>query len=323
MLQTQECHYSGINQRVERENCMNQTYILYNPLSGNGSGRENADALEILYNDPVYLDITQIKDFESFFSKLDLSDDVVLCGGDGTLNRFANDTKNLSIPNPIYYFASGTGNDFLRDLNISPIVPPNFRVNDYLRNLPKVTVHGQERLFLNNVGFGVDGYCCEEGDKLREKYRKAGKEKDVNYTMIAAKGLMFHFQPRNAVITIDGVPHRFERVWIAPTMHGRYYGGGMMAAPEQDRLDPDKLLSVMVLHGAGRLKALSMFPSIFNGKHIRHKKYVTILTGQEIIVEFDRPTPLQIDGETVLDVESYEVKSSIRTLSQKSTVCTN
>ena len=68
---------------------MNQIYILYNPLSGNGSGRENADALEILYNDPVYLDITQIKDFASFFSKLDLSDDVVLCGGDGTLNRFA------------------------------------------------------------------------------------------------------------------------------------------------------------------------------------------------------------------------------------------
>lgn len=30
-----------------------------------------------------------------------------------------------------------------------------------------------------------------------------------------------------------------------------------------------------------------------------------ILTGREITVKFDRPTALQIDGETILDVTSY------------------
>ena len=50
-----------------------------------------------------------------------------------------------------------------------------------------------------------------------------------------------------------------------------------------------------------------IFPSIFKGEHIRHQKNVTILEGHDIRVEFDRPTPLQIDGETIPDVSRYEV----------------
>jgi hypothetical protein len=35
-------------------------------------------------------------------------------------------------------------------------------------------------------------------------------------------------------------------------------------------------------------------------------------TGHEITVEFDQPTPLQIDGETILDVTSYTAKSAVK-----------
>lgn len=53
-----------------------------------------------------------------------------------------------------------------------------------------------------------------------------------------------------------------------------------------------------------------IFPSIFKGKHIKNKNAVDILSGQEITVAYDRPTPLQIDGETVLGVTSYTVTAS-------------
>lgn len=36
---------------------------------------------------------------------------------------------------------------------------------------------------------------------------------------------------------------------------------------------------------------------------------VDVIKGEHITVEFDRPTPLQIDGETFLDVTRYEVYS--------------
>lgn len=100
----------------------------------------------------------------------------------------------------------------------------------------------------------------------------------------------------------------YDRVWIAPTMHGKCYGGGMFPTPGQDR--SSGLLSVMLFHGAGRIRTLCVFPSIFKGNHVKCKSMVTIHTGHEITVEFDRPTPLQIDGETILDVTGYTARSS-------------
>lgn len=36
---------------------------------------------------------------------------MILCGGDGTLNRFVNDVNGMNIPNKLYYYPTGTGND--------------------------------------------------------------------------------------------------------------------------------------------------------------------------------------------------------------------
>lgn len=129
----------------------------------------------------------------------------------------------------------------------------------------------------------------------------------MNYTAIAIKGLLFHYKPTGATITVDGVEHRFEKVWLAPTMIGRYYGGGMMPTPEQDRLNGDGAVSVMVYYGSGKLKSLAVFPSIFKGEHIKHSEMVAVLSGRNITVCFDEPRTLQIDVETVPGVREYSV----------------
>ena len=67
-------------------------------------------------------------------------------------------------------------------------------------------------------------------------------------------------------------------------MNGRFYGGGMMTAPQQDRNNPEGKLSVVVMHGSGKLKTLMVFPSIFKGEHISHTEMVEVLTGKEITV---------------------------------------
>ena len=119
--------------------------------------------------------------------------------------------------------------------------------------------------------------------------------------------MLFHYKPTDATVTVDGVKHNFKRVWLAPTMNGKFYGGGMMPTPNQDRTGGK--LSVMVYHNLGKLKALMVFPSIFKGEHVKHKNNIAILEGREITVEFDRPTPLQIDGETILGISSYKTKA--------------
>ena len=195
------------------------------------------------------------------------------------------------------YFPNGTGNDFANDLGHIKECNP-FSITEYLKNLPSVVVKGKKYRFINGVGYGIDGYCCEVGDKLK---KIPGKK--VNYTSIAIKGLLFHYKPTSAKVTVDGKTHIYKKVWIAPTMNGRYYGGGMMPTPNQKR--NSGLLSTMIFHNSGKLKTLMIFPSLFKGEHVRHTKHVDIFEGKEITVEFDRPTSLQIDGETILGVTAY------------------
>ena len=291
-------------------------YVLYNPLCGNGEGEEDARMLEVaLPAETQFFDMTKITNYAALLGGFDRDGKVIVSGGDGTLHRFVNDTACIDIPQEILYFPIGTGNDFAREMGHAPYADP-FPITDYLKNLPTVTVKGRTCRFINGVGFGLDGYCCEEGDRLRGK-----GEKKVNYTVIAIRGLLFRFAPRGAKVTVDGREYTYKKVWIAPTMLGKYYGGGMMPAPQQDRSDPDGTLSVMVLHSGGRLRTLCALPGIFKGTHIKHTDMVTIHTGHEISVEFDRPTPLQIDGETMRNITSYTACSG-RVKGAKN-VCTN
>lgn len=280
-------------------------YVLYNPLAGKGSAETDVNVLsEKLSAEIEKCDITKISSYAEFFAGITPDDVVILCGGDGTLNRFINDTDGIDIPCDVMYMAAGSGNDFLTDVQKTLEECP-FSIKKYIENLPTTTVKGKDYKFINNVGFGIDGYCCEVGDKLKAESTKA-----VNYTGIAIKGLLFNYKPTSATIIVDGKEHCFKKVWLAPTMKGRYYGGGMMAAPAQDRLNPEGELSVMVFNGGGRLSTLIAFPSIFKGEHV-NKKMVTILTGKEITVKFDGPRAVQIDGETILGVTEYTARAAV------------
>ena len=280
---------------------MSKAYILYNPMAGNGQIKNDLDALEVVIDDEViFTDLTKAETLEKIVSAMDADDYMILCGGDGTLNRFANDMARLNIKNEILYYPCGTGNDFAAAFRAGQGSNP-FAITEYLQNLPMVTVKGKTYRFLNGVGFGIDGYCCQEGDRLRQI---PGKK--VNYTMIAIQGLLSKYRATGATVCVDGEIHRFDKVWIAPTMYGKYYGGGMIPAPQQKR--GSNTLSTMVFHDSGKLRTLTIFPSIFKGKITKYKKYVSVYTGREITVTFDEPRPLQIDGETILDVTSYTAK---------------
>lgn len=281
---------------------MSRFYVLYNPLAGNKRCGTDIKKIEDLIDcEPIYCDMTKPMTYSDVLPEMKSDDVLIVCGGDGTLNRFINLPYDYSEKNEVLYFPMGSGNDFAHELGHKYGDKP-FSITKYLKNLPEVTVNGKTFRFLNGIGYGIDGYCCEVGDKLRET-----TEGSINYTAIAIKGLLSHYKPTNATVTVDGVKHSYKRVWLAPTMNGKFYGGGMMPTPNQDRMSGK--LSVMVYHNLGKLKALAVFPSIFKGEHVKHKKNIAILEGRKITVEFDRPTPLQIDGETILGVSSYTVNA--------------
>ena len=276
-------------------------YYLFNSLANNGVKPEFLGELEgkegISLKDVIGLD------YVPFFKGLDKDDEVVLVGGDGTINYLVNAIGDYKIENKLFLRAAGTGNDFLNDIKKDHEGEEEILLNPYIEHLPTVFVNGMEKKFINGIGYGIDGYCCEVADQIKEKE----PNKKIDYTGIAIKGLLFHFKPVTATVIVDDKEETFTKVWLSPSMKGRFYGGGMMVAPAQDRMGD--VLSNVIYRASNKFQALIVFPKIFKGEHVKKVKMVRIATGKEITVKFDRPCALQIDGETVLGVSEYTVKA--------------
>lgn len=282
------------------------TTILYNPKANNGSGEASVRAWVAAHGlDAADMkSVLEIPDLAAFVAPLGEDDKIILCGGDGTLMRFADAIRDIDLKVPVYFTPAGTGNDFLRDVRSDedPLL-----INQYIVDLPRVYVNGEEHVFVNGIGYGLDGYCCEVGDEIQRN-----SDKKVNYSAIAIKGILGKFKPRRATVTVDGVTRVYKKAWLAPTMNGRCYGGGLFITPKQDRLGESGMVSNAVVHHYGRLHVLMIFPSIGKGQHLKYTKAVDIHEGNEVIVKFDVPCALQIDGETYLNVSEYKVLSRNR-----------
>jgi diacylglycerol kinase family enzyme len=159
-------------------------------------------------------------------------------------------------------------------------------------------VNSKETYFINNVGYGLDGMVCEVADEIRAKGKKP------NYNSIAISHLRGKYERRNAKVTVDGVTKEFKEVGIAPAMNGRYYGGGMKATPEHNRLSGN--LTCAVMYGQSRLHTITALMGIFKGTHVKHTEIVEFLVGKHVHVKFDTPCALQIDGVTYLHVKEYD-----------------
>lgn len=280
-------------------------HALYNTMAGHGDAKARVEKLSSIYGKELCPHSVSDISYRDFINSIDEDDAIIICGGDGTINRFVNDTYDMEFPNDVLYYPAGSGNDFMRDVEQTSEKP--FSIKKYLRDLPSVEVEGKTYKFVNNVGFGIDGYCCEVGDNMKKI-----SAKPINYTAIAIKGLLFHYNSTNAVVTVDGKEYSYKKVWLAPTMKGRFYGGGMMASPAQDRTAEDGKISVMIFHSGGRLAILAAFPSIFKGEHVKKKNLVTIHAGYDISVRFDAPSTVQIDGETITGVTEYHATARPR-----------
>lgn len=278
------------------------TYVLFNPLSDNGNGTSNAHKLDKLLKgeNAIFLDLIET-DPVNFIDTAEDSDKIIIAGGDGTIHKLVNLYGSRVPAHPVYYYPTGTGNDFTTELH-ETISDEIILLNPYIKNLPVITVNEKSFKFINGIGFGIDGFCCEEGDKQRKKTNKP-----INYPGIAIRGMLGAFKPRSARIVADGKKYSFKYVWLAPTMKGKYYGGGMKVAPFQDRMSENCEVTTIVFHCNSTLKTLMVFPSIFKGKHVEHKNIVEQIKAHDVKVTFDRPTPLQVDGETFTNVLSYSV----------------
>ena len=184
-------------------------HILFNPLSTHCF---EIDALVKRFReidpdeDLRMIDVTTLNKDE-FIKTLRKEDDIIISGGDGTLNRLVNLFDFPSMTQKVFLHKAGNGNDFLRDVN--ELKDDVIEITDLIKNLPTVTINGVTTKFLNGVGFGVDGMVCVESDKMKAKGKK-----DINYTSLAINIVLFKYKRVNAVVNVDGKEYKFKTVCI-------------------------------------------------------------------------------------------------------------
>ena len=141
-------------------------YILYNPLAGSGTCEQKIEKIRLCKDcETVCYDVTAENAYADLAAILEKDDKIVICGGDGTLNRFVNGIDGYGLENDILYFAAGSGNDFLNDIGEKPGENP-LKINPFIENLSRLYVNGKSYLFLNGIGFGLDGYACRKCEKI-------------------------------------------------------------------------------------------------------------------------------------------------------------
>ncbi len=267
--------------------------LIYNPASGGGKGylrfrrAESQLALKGLRVDGIE---TKAPGHASeLAADLATSHDMIfVLGGDGTLSEAANGILDSKHDPTLGFLPAGTGNDFLRDFEIEDISHAADRIAlGTPRAIDAVRVEGDVKRWSINV-FGT-GFVSRAAKRCNDNYKWMGKN---CYTAAVLRELVTLKNIETRLI-IDGKDHsgRFPLVTACNSIHT---GGAMKMAP-QARPD-DGLVDVMTLDACGRVELLRVFPKIFDGSHVRHKK-VRFHRAKKVIIEPEMDSPLLADGE--------------------------
>lgn len=198
---------------------------------------------------------------------------VVAVGGDGTANEVVEGIASSPSSDPGVAFGfipRGTGGDLRRTLGIPVDLDEAARVLAGERHLAcdlgRVECVGPDgkpavRHFANVAGFGVDGVIVREVNKGS----KLGGGK-LSFTIAAGKALL-SWSDLPVRWRADGGPWQEQRITSVAVCNGRYFGGGMMVAP-QARMD-DGLFDVVVWSGLGLRDFVTKRRMLYDGTHVK------------------------------------------------------
>lgn len=211
--------------------------------------------------------------------------DLVVVGGDGTLNEVINGGIGNSLTLSI--IPAGTGNDFVKSLGW-----PTDREMQYksiIDGPPALIDLGvcNERKFINTMGLGFDGQVVD----TMEKYGKVFSG-SLAYLYATAKEMLTYREPK-IKFSWEGGEEEAE-VFLMAINNGKAFGGGFWITPDAE-LDDGKL-DICLIERFSLLRRFFHLPKAQVGKH-QKLKGVRIFRSKNIKIEGDPSIIAQIDGE--------------------------
>lgn len=207
-------------------------------------------------------------------------------GGDGTILEISR--ALIGTDGVLGIIPGGTGNDFIRALNIPNDIPSSIDVI-LNNNVKKVDVGQTDKgeYFINVAGTGFDVAVLEYTKKFNKVL--TGKAAYVAGLLRA----LFGYKGDELTLTVNGETFSNKSLIIA-VANGKAYGGGMMVAPGAKA--DDGLFHVTLVDMPNRLKILKLLPSFMKGKHAKIKE-IRNFTCDKISIESKKELSINVDGE--------------------------
>ena len=275
--------------------------------------------------------------------------DIVVVGGDGTMNEVLNGIEDLSRVR-LGYIPGGSANDFGLDIglpkdreeiartilegrvrreeNVGEVLFHNICA-EFVGSERKVRERREEnsgltRRFLVSCGIGFDAAVCEqvESSAFKNILNKLHIGKLI-YIVVAIRMILrcpmqdFRITLRGRS-ALPGAPdvsspdHVIEKknTLFAVGMNHRYEGGGFQFCPHA-RPD-DGSVDFCMASPANRLQFFQVFPKAYSGNHVKYD-LITQDRAEEITMETQLPSWVHTDGE----IHFTSTKITLRTLPLK------
>ncbi|HLI52079.1 MAG TPA: diacylglycerol kinase family protein [Thermomicrobiaceae bacterium] len=230
-------------------------------------------------------------------------DDIVVVGGDGTVNETVNGLlagdPALARETVISVIPCGTGRDFSRSIGIRSIdqaivtaIDGKVRAID-VALARFATPDGETSRYFVNVG--DVGLGAETAAYINHHERYAKLLGGFLTYFIGAIRTIAVYQPRLATVRVDGKIIHQGPLEIAFLANGRFHAGGMDVAPWSSNSDGE--LDVLVLRRVPKLVLMgSLLPKVYRGLHVGHPAVVNA-RGETIEVDGPEPLAIEMDGE--------------------------
>jgi YegS/Rv2252/BmrU family lipid kinase len=283
-------------------------YLIVNPASAAGRTGRHFDAIARAVR-------AHLGDFECAFTKargdgVRLAREardagaalVVAVGGDGTASEVI-DGLVEGAPRraePLFGFIPrGTGGDLRKTIGLAGDLDSAARTlahgNEVVLDLGRLELTRPEgarevRHFANVAGFGVSGVVS--GKVNRGLKLPSGK---LSF-MLASASALLSWTDQPVRWRADDGPWQEERITALSVCNGRYFGGGMLVAP--DALMDDGLFDVVVWKDLGLADFITKKRMLYDGRHVELSN-TRVLRARTVEAEplEGAEIPLDVDGE--------------------------
>jgi YegS/Rv2252/BmrU family lipid kinase len=197
---------------------------------------------------------------------------VIAAGGDGTANEVVDGLLAAGGGPQLGVIAVGTGRDFIRTLGGTPDLKAAVEAIGSGRtrriDAGRVSFRTDDgavasRHFVNVASLGLSGPTVRAVNRSKQGRQVHGKLAFYYHTVAE----MLKYQPQRVRVRFeDGGSIEVETALVV-VANGRYFGSGMMIAP--DAAIDDGMFDVLVYRAEGKLRMVLDFNLIYRGAHTR------------------------------------------------------